>query len=90
MTDSKTWKVLGDVSLDAVSEALGIDLPCEDYDTFSGLVLGTLGAIPVDGSTVEVEVAGLIVKVTEIRDHQVETAVVCLEKPAVSEKKTNE
>ena len=65
-----------------VSQALGVPLPREGYDTFSGLVLGSLDVIPRDGSTLEVEVAGLVIKVTEIREHQVVTALVCLENPA--------
>lgn len=76
--DSKTWKIHGNAPLEDVAKTLGIALPCEGYDTFNGLVFGALGAIPQDGSTAEVETAGLVIKVTEIREHQVETAVVCL------------
>lgn len=76
--DSKTFKIRGNVPLAEVAKALGIALPCDEYDTFNGLVFSALGAIPQDGSTAEVETAGLVIKVTEIRDHQVETAVVYL------------
>lgn len=79
--DSNTWKIHGDASIEEVSEMLGVALPNDDYDTFNGLVFGALGTIPQDGSVVEVTTAGLVIKVTEIRDHQVETAVVCLENP---------
>lgn len=79
--DSKTWKIHGDAPLDEVSKKLGISLHDEDYDTFNGLIFSALGAIPPDGATTEVETAGLIIKVTEIRNHQVETAVVCLDEP---------
>ena len=85
--DSKTWSIHGDASLAEVSRTLGISLSQEEYDTFSGLVFGALGAIPPDGATAETETAGLCIRVTEIRDHQVETAVVCLEEPAVSEQR---
>lgn len=77
--DSKTWKICGAASLEEVSLALQISLPNEEYDTFNGLIFGTLGTIPQDGSTVELETFGLFIKVTEIRDHQVEMAVVCVE-----------
>lgn len=60
---------------------LGVTLPVNDYATFNGLIFGALCTIPQDGSSVEVETAGLVIKVTEIRDHQVETALVCLENP---------
>ena len=82
--DSETWRIRGDASLEAVSAALGVSLPEEEYDTFNGLVFDALGAIPQDGATAEIETAGLVIKVTEIRGHQVETAVVCLEDPAAS------
>lgn len=86
--DSRTWKIHGDASIEEVSETLGVALQSDDYDTFNGLIFGALGTIPPDGSTVEVNTAGLVIKVTEIRDHQVETAVVCLENPvSVEEQK---
>ena len=44
----------------------------------AALVFGALGAIPQDGSTVELETAGLSIRVTEIRSHHVESALVCL------------
>ncbi|MEG0900263.1 MAG: hemolysin family protein [Oscillospiraceae bacterium] len=81
--DSKTWKIQGDAPLGEVSKALGVTLPCEEYDTFNGFIFGTLGTIPQDGSIVDVETQGLLIKVTEIHNHQVETALVCLETPAV-------
>ncbi|MEG2838179.1 MAG: hemolysin family protein, partial [Lachnospiraceae bacterium] len=76
--DSKTWKIHGDASLKEVSKMLDISLPDDDYDTFNGLIFSALGAIPSDGTTTEVETEGMIIKVTEIHNHQVETAVVCL------------
>lgn len=76
--DSKTWKIHGDATLAEVSRALGIALSGQEYDTFNGLVLDALAAIPPDGTIVEVETQGLCIKVTQIRDHQVKTAVVCL------------
>ncbi len=76
--DSNTWKIHGSAPLDEVSEALGVELPTEEYETFNGLIFGALGTIPDDGSSVEVETSGLTIKVTEILEHQVETAIVCL------------
>ncbi len=75
--DSQTWKIQGVAPLELVSEKLGIVLP-EDYDTFGGFVFGLLGTIPDDGSTPELEGYGLVIKVTEIRNHRLERAVVAL------------
>ncbi|MBO5227429.1 MAG: HlyC/CorC family transporter [Lachnospiraceae bacterium] len=79
--DSKTWKIQGTTPLEDVAEALNIPLPVEEFDTFNGLIFGALGSVPQDGTCVEVETAGLVIKATEILDHQVKTAIVCLADP---------
>lgn len=79
--DSQTWKIRGSAPLGEVIEQLGISLPEDDYDTFGGFVFGMLGYIPEDGSTPEIDGYGLHIKVTEIKEHQMERAVVCLELP---------
>lgn len=77
--DSRTWKIQGTTPLKMVSEQLGIILPDEEYDTFGGFVFGLLGSIPADGSTPELEVLGLTIKVTLIKEHRLEKAIVYLE-----------
>lgn len=76
--DSQTWKIQGSAPLDLVAKQLGVFLPEEDYETFGGFVFGLLGSVPDDGSTPELEAYGLIIKVTEIKDHRLEKAVVAL------------
>ena len=76
--DSNTWKIHGSADLEEVAKALGVSLPTDEYETFNGLIFDALGTIPEDGTTVEVETAGLVVKVTEIVEHQIETAIVAL------------
>lgn len=83
--DSGTWKIHGDAALEEVERVLGVSLPCKEYDTFNGLVFGALAVIPQDGGTVEVETSGLVIRVTEIREHQVESALVCLKEPVQRE-----
>ena len=75
--DSKTWRVNGTASLYDVAKVVGVSLPCDEYDTFAGMVLGLLGSIPEDGSTPEVEEFGLCIRVALIHEHRLETAVVC-------------
>jgi putative hemolysin len=76
--DSHTWKIHGATPLRIVSKQLGVQLP-KDYDTFAGFVFGLLGFIPEDGSKPELDAYGLTIKVTEIKEHQLERAVVCLD-----------
>lgn len=83
--DSRTWKIHGDALLEDVAKTLSVTLPTEDYDTFNGLIFDALGAIPQDGEEAEVETAGLTIKVTEILDHQIKIAIVCVNDPMISE-----
>ena len=72
----------GCAPIEEVSKALGADIESDTYDTFNGLVFDALGTIPGDGAQAEVETDALVIKVTEIRDHQVESAIVRLRQPA--------
>jgi len=86
------WRVSGTVDLETLGDALGMVLPLEEeYDTLGGLVFSTFSFIPEDGSTPEVTVAGLHVKVEEISDHRIEKALVskCSE-PAKDSAQTEE
>jgi CBS domain containing-hemolysin-like protein len=45
----------GDVHVDEVERALGIDLPRGDYETIAGLVIAYYGRLPPEGATLEIE-----------------------------------
>jgi len=83
--DSNTWLIMGSAPLDEVSKQLGIILPEEDYDTFGGFVFGVLGTVPDDGTTPEIEEYGLLIKVQSIKDHRLESALVCITEKEVNE-----
>ena len=78
--DDTTWKIHGTALLKDISEVMGVALPCEECDTFNGLIFQTLGRVPEDGTTAEVEAAGLEIRVLEIMDHQVQKALVSKKK----------
>lgn len=73
-----TWRIQGGASLDEVNEALGRDLPTEDYDTFGGYILGQLGYVPEDGSHFELDTDAMHIRVYRILDHRVENTLVTL------------
>lgn len=77
--DSQTWEIQGSAPLDMVAQQLGVLLPDDDYDTFSGFVFGLLGFIPEEGTTPELEEFGLTIKVAAIKDHHLERAIVGIE-----------
>jgi len=74
--NENTWKVHGSVRLEEIAEAIGVKLPCDDYDTFNGLVFHELEGIPENGTDAEFDVAGLRVKITKVENHLVESAIV--------------
>ncbi|MBQ7358929.1 MAG: HlyC/CorC family transporter [Lachnospiraceae bacterium] len=70
------WKVHGSALIEEVSEALGVELSDEEFDTFNGLVFHELESIPNDATDIEIEMGDLNIKVIEIENHQVEEAIV--------------
>ena len=74
--NGNTWKIHGSALLEEIAEEIGVILPCEDYDTFNGLVFHELESIPEDGTDAEFQVAGLNVKITKVQNHLVEAALV--------------
>ena len=85
--DDNQWYILGSADLEEVSQALGMELPVDDYETFSGYVLSQLGRIPDDGTQLEVELDTMIVNVKEIKNHRIGQTVVCVKE---EEKEENE
>ena len=71
-----TWKVHGSALLEDLEEKIGVTLPCEEYDTFNGLIFNALESIPEDAADIELAVEGLHVQIKEIKNHQVETAII--------------
>ena len=81
------WKIHGSALLEDIAPELGVSLPTEEHDTFNGLIFHALGSVPDDGTDLEMEVFDLNIKVTQIRDHQVETAIVSVIKKENEENK---
>ncbi|WP_323089649.1 hemolysin family protein [Allobaculum sp. JKK-2023] len=77
------WRIAGEANLKDVAKALGIPLELDDFETFSGYVLGSIGYIPEDGSQLEVKIGPLIVQIKRIAGHRIRQALVKME-PAAS------
>ncbi len=48
--DDGVWEMTGDVHVDEVERALGVDLPRGPYETIAGLVIAAAGALPGPGT----------------------------------------
>jgi CBS domain containing-hemolysin-like protein len=49
------WEVAGEVHVDEVERALGVDLPAGDYETIAGLVIAAHGGLPGVGTELRLE-----------------------------------
>ncbi len=76
--DAMTWRIRGTAMLADVEKTLGVKLPIDRFDTFSGMVFGLLGTVPKDGTTPKVEAYGLQINAEEIKEHRLESAIVRL------------
>ena len=70
------WRIQGGASLDEVEEALGMKLPTETYDTFSGYIWGLAGRVPDDGERFVWETDELEIRVLGVENHVIKEAVV--------------
>lgn len=85
------WRISGSASLEDVSRALKEKLELDDFETFSGYILGTLGYIPEDGTQFETDIGDLQIQITSIKNHRIRQTVVrkkpqALPEPEVSGK----
>ena len=74
--DANQWRIYGQADIEDVEEALQIQLPDEDYDTFGGYVLGCYGKIPDDGSIFTVHLENMDVYVKEMKSHRIGQTIV--------------
>ncbi len=72
------WDIDGLTPLEELGELTGAELPLDEFDTLSGLVLHSTQSIPEDGATFTVESCGLEINVTEFKDRRVVRATVKL------------
>ncbi len=81
--DDNLWRIAGSTPIDDICEELDIEIECEseEYKTLSGLIFSEMTSIPPDGSTPEIDVKGIHVKVEEIVERRVEWALVSIIEP---------
>ncbi len=82
--DETNWRISGSAELEEVQQQLNVHLDSES-ETFNGLIFETLGAVPEDGTTPELQTDKLNIRVTEIRGHQILSAIVSVIEPVGEE-----
>lgn len=74
--NEKEWMIQGCASLDDVEANLKIELPVDEYETFSGYVFGIYCTIPEDNTSFSVETDKLVIHALNVVNHTVEKASV--------------
>ncbi len=87
--DEDTWCIYGSATLDDVAEQLDIELPVDEFDTFGGFIFSSLGRIPDDGTTFELDADNMHISVLEINEHRIEKTIVHVERKHDVEKEEN-
>lgn len=75
------WRINGEADLDDVSKALGFDVHLDDFETFSGFILGSLGYIPEDGAQLETKIGPMNIQIRRIKGHRIRQTLVRLDAP---------
>lgn len=70
------WKIQGAADIEDVAEELKVELPEEDYDTFSGYVCSVIDRIPEDGESFACETEALEIRVLSVENHRIKEALV--------------
>jgi putative hemolysin len=87
------YRINGEAHLDDVSRVLGVTLELDEFETFSGYILGTIGYIPEDGTQFEVTIGPLHIQIKKVQNHRIRQTLVRLEAPkqtGTEEKKPEE
>jgi len=74
--DEDTWCIQGCAELDEVEEALGVTLPTDTFDTFSGFICEIISRVPEEGESFQCESCGLLIDVKNVQDHMIDYAIV--------------
>ncbi len=69
LLDGEIMRIDARLGVDDLNEVLGAELPEEGWDTVGGLVFGTLGRVPVEGETVELN--GVAITVERVQGRRV-------------------
>lgn len=71
-----TYEVSGMISLDDLEDLIDLDLPVDDYETFSGFLIGLIGSIPSKGDVIDLEYQHLRISILEVSAKRIEKAVI--------------
>lgn len=66
-----SWRIQGYAELDNVSETIGITLPTENFDTYSGFICHLINRVPNDDESFECTFDNLVIHVHSVKNHRI-------------------
>ena len=66
------FDVDGSMSIEDLSELLGVKLPEGEYDTIAGFIMDQLGRIPADGEQPEITYENVTFRVMQVEDRRID------------------
>lgn len=78
--DDNTYEVSGMMSLDELEKPLGVELPLDEYETFSGFVIGLIGRIPLKEEKIEIDYKNLRIEILDVTEKRIEKILVHVER----------
>lgn len=72
MLDTSTYLLDGLLTIDELNEELDLGISSENYDTISGFLIDTMGAIPSDDEDRTIEIDNLVFKIISVKQKRID------------------
>ncbi len=72
MLDNSTYLLDGLLTIDELNEELDLGIASENYDTISGFLIDTMGAIPSDDEDRTIEIDNLVFKIISVKQKRID------------------
>jgi putative hemolysin len=84
--DASTYLIDGLITVDEINSKLNLEIESENYDTISGLLIDTMGAIPKEDDTRKIELEGLVFELVCVKEKRIDKVKLYLPKKEEQEK----
>lgn len=78
--DASTYLIDGLITVDEINSKLNLEIESQNYDTISGLLIDTMGAIPKEDDTRKIELEGLVFELVCVKEKRIDKVKLYLPK----------
>lgn len=73
--EENSWRIQGYANLEDVEKTIGVSLPTDTYDTYSGFICGIIGHVPEERTAFECEYENLKIQIINVENHVITETV---------------